>query len=119
MEKHSNTIVINRKITEDEKILLFSRADYCFAGFKKDFTSSSGVLVDCIELQVPFLSTKQQEISQSFIKDKNCVIYEPGNFKELSALMKSKILKNGKRIDKKVKVPLEMTKKYFFETLSF
>ena len=63
---HPETIVINRRIPNDEKFQLFKRVDYCFAGFTKKFNSSSGVLIDCVELQVPFISTSHQEIAKLF-----------------------------------------------------
>ncbi len=116
---HVETLVVNRRITLEEKLYLFRRADYCFAGFKKSFTSSSGTLVDCIELQLPFIATFQQEITQLFQHEVWCKTYEAENSVSLRNVMET--LVNDHKSSSTVvemRVPDSMTKERFLLNLN-
>lgn len=83
---------INEVISDKEKIRLFSEASYVFAGFKKSFHSSSGVLTDCLEYDVPFICSTHQELAVEKVSCTHSIFYESENAKDLFEKLRETVM---------------------------
>ncbi len=116
-KEFNRVTVLNKTISEEEKIALYEFCDFAFAGFKKSFNSSSGTINDCLELQTPIITSSHLEISNYLLSHESATLYEAEDIESLYTAMIAEFLKNG-RDQAKVKsanIPVDLTVKSFLE----
>lgn len=109
--------VLNQNISEEHKIMLYDLCDFAFAGFKTSFTSSSGTINDCLELQTPVITSSHLEISNYLVSHEAATLYEAEDSESLYTAIIAALSKKRKEPAKirSANIPMDLSVERFLE----